>query len=477
MFRRLTNRLSDSLNRSRKRRVLVIGLDCASPQLVFDQFRDELPHLSQLMRGGTWGTLNSCTPCITVPAWACMTTGHDPGELGCYGFRNRADYSYDRMTVADGTAIRAKRVWDHLGDAGKSSVVVSVPQTHPPRPLNGHLISGFPAPGTDSAFTYPAVLKTEVLRIAPDYHFDIADFRTEDKPALLQRIHDFTEVQYRVIRHLMESKPWDFFMHVNMGTDRIHHAFWRYHDPQHRLHEAGNPFKYAIRDYYRTVDAQIGELLSRIDDSTAVLVVSDHGVRRMDGAICLNEWLWRNGWLALKTPPAEGVITAFDEQNVDWSRTRAWGSGGYYGRVSLNVAGREPQGIIAPEDFEKVRDELAVALCAIPDAQGQPLKTQAFKPQDIYREVNGIAPDLIVYFGDLHWRSVGSLGYGRHYTLENDTGPDDANHAVEGMYILHEPNGKSRGRVDGQSLFEVMPTILDLMGVAAPEGISGTSIR
>src|SRR5690606_22923175 len=104
-------------------------------------------------------------------------------------------------------------------------------------------------------------------------------------------------------------------------------------------------------------------------------------------------------------------------------------------------------------------------------------KTQAFRPQQLYREVNGTAPDLIVYFGDLHWRSVGSLGYGRHYTLENDTGPDDANHAVEGMYILHEPNGKNRGRVDGRSLFDVMPTTLDLMGVPPPEGISGTSIR
>lgn len=468
MFRRFS--------RSKTSRVLVIGLDCASPQLVFNQFHGQLPHLEQLMSSGTWGTLNSTTPCITVPAWACMTTGRDPGELGVYGFRNRADHTYDRMVVADGTAVKAKRIWDLLGEAGKTSVVVSVPQTYPPRPINGHLISGFPAPGTDSAFTYPAILKTEILQTAPDYTFDIADFRTDDKAALLQRILDFTDIQYRVVRQLMDSKPWDFFMHVNMGVDRIHHAFWRYHDPQHRLYEAGNRFENAIRDYYRLVDAQIGELLKRIDDSTAVLVVSDHGVKRMDGGICLNEWLWRNGWLHFKIPPAEGVITPFDEQHVDWSKTRAWGSGGYYGRVSLNVAGREPEGIIPPEDFAQVRDELAAALCAIPGPDGQPLHTQAFRPPEIYRAVNGVAPDLIVYFGDLHWRSVGSLGHGSHYTLENDTGPDDANHAVEGMYILHDPANKEAGRVDGRSLFDVLPTVLQLLKVPLREPGPGSSI-
>jgi predicted AlkP superfamily phosphohydrolase/phosphomutase len=468
MFRRFS--------RSKTSRVLVIGLDCASPQLVFDQFRGQLPHLEQLMNGGTWGTLNSCTPCITVPAWACMTTGRDPGELGVYGFRNRVDHSYDRMRVADGSSIAPKRLWDMLGDAGKTSVIASVPQTYPPRPLNGHLVSGFPAPGIDSAFTYPAILKTEVLRTAPDFAFDIADFRTEDKSALLQRILDFTEVQYRLARHLMQTKSWDFFMHVNMGVDRIHHAFWRYHDPNHRMYEADNPYENAIRDYYQLVDTKIGELLSNIDDTTAVLVVSDHGVKRMDGGICINEWLWRNDWLHFKTAPPDGVITAFDEQNVDWSRTRAWGSGGYYGRISLNVAGREPEGIVPLDNYEHVRNELAAALCAIPAPDGTSLKTQAFKPQEIYREVNGVAPDLIMYFGDLHWRSVGSLGHGKHYTLENDTGPDDANHAVEGLYILHDPANKGRGQVDGRSLFDVLPTVQHLLKVPLNEPSIGTSI-
>lgn len=465
-------------NRSRPRRVLVIGLDCAAPHLIFDQFRADLPNLSRLMDGGSYGILESCIPCITVPAWASMLSSRDPGVLGVYGFRNRADNGYGEMAVANGADIKTNRVWDYVSDAGRESVVLAVPQTYPPRPLNGHLVSGFPVPGNpvDAAFTYPAIFKQEVLNAVPDYAFDVRDFRTEDKSGLHQRLLDFTESQYQLVEHTLTHKSWDFFIHVNIGVDRMHHAFWRFHDPMHRLYTPGNPLEHSIREYYRLVDEKIGRMVERVDDNTVILVVSDHGVKRMDGGVCLNEWLWKNGWLAFKTPPADGQITKFDEANVDWSRTRAWGSGGYYGRVSLNVAGREPQGIIAADAYEAVRDELAEALKTIPGPDGTPIGAQSFKPQTIYNAVRGIAPDLLVYFGDLHWRSVGSLGHGAFFTLENDTGPDDANHDTDGLFIVYDPKSRSRGQIERRQLMDIAPTVLERMGIAIPAEMQGRLI-
>jgi sulfate adenylyltransferase len=84
-----------------KKRVLIIGLDCAEPSLVFDKYRTELPNLTRLARAGAWGELNSVTPPITVPAWMCSMTSKDPGQLGIYGFRNRADHSYEKLTIAN----------------------------------------------------------------------------------------------------------------------------------------------------------------------------------------------------------------------------------------------------------------------------------------------------------------------------------------------------------------------------------------
>lgn len=463
-------------NRNKKTpRVLVLGLDCASPHLIFEQFKAQLPNLTRLASTGTWGELESCIPCITIPAWSSMMSSRDPGVLGCYGFRNRADHSYKNMVTANSSAIKLRRVWDYVSEAGKQAVTIGVPQTYPTRPINGCMVGDFLTPGTESAFAYPAIFKQEILNLVPEYQFDVKGFRTDHKKALLQRLLDMTEVQYKLVRHCITSKPWDFFMHVNIGVDRIHHGFWRFHDPQHRLYESGNPFENAIHDYYKMVDGLIGELIDLAGDDVTVLIVSDHGVTRMDGGICVNDWLWQNGWLALKTPP-DGSLVKIEDADIDWSRTKAWSSGGYYGRVFLNVAGREPQGIIPADQYQAVREELAAAIKSIPGPSGEPLATQVFEPEKIYQSVNNVAPDLMVYFGGLHWRSVGTLGHGKHYTFENDTGPDDANHAVNGMFILNEPHRKGAGQVSGHQLMDIAPTLLDRHHIPVPIEMQGRVI-
>lgn len=464
------------LRRRKTRRVLVLGLDCASPNIIFNELHDELPTFARLMATGTWGELASSIPCITVPAWSSMMSSRDPGELGVYGFRNRADFSYDGMITADSSTIRVKRVWDYLSEAGRECIVLGVPQTYPVNPIRGHLVSDFMTPGQDAAFTYPAILKSEVLKLIPNYAFDVWEFRTADKERLLRDLLDMTEMQMSLFKHLLKTKPWDFAVWVNIGLDRMHHGFWRFHDPLHRLYTPGNPFENAIRDYYKLMDAFAAEILAIAGDDAAILVVSDHGVSRMDGGICLNEWLWHNGWLNFKTPSPAGKLSRFEDLEVDWANTRAWGSGGYYGRVFLNMQGREPQGTIAPENYDTMRDLLAASLAAIPDNEGKPLNTKTFKPQQIYRRVNNIAPDLMVYFGDLHWRAVGSLGHGAHFTLENDTGPDDANHAINGMFILNEPGKRGAGRVEGHQLMDIAPTLLDRFGVVIPPEMQGHKI-
>ena len=62
-------------------RVAVIGLDCATPQLLFKDLASEVPNITKLMNRGMWGDLASITPPSTVPAWACAMTGKTPGQL------------------------------------------------------------------------------------------------------------------------------------------------------------------------------------------------------------------------------------------------------------------------------------------------------------------------------------------------------------------------------------------------------------
>jgi predicted AlkP superfamily phosphohydrolase/phosphomutase len=153
----------------------------------------------------------------------------------------------------------------------------------------------------------------------------------------------------------------------------------------------------------------------------------------------------------------------------------AWGDGGYYGRLFLNVAGREPQGVVEPARYETVRDELASKLEAMPGPNGELLGTKVLKPQDVYPEVHGVAPDLLVYFGDLAWRSVGTVGNPSVYTHENDIGPDGANHDRTGVFAMKGSPGQPTGTVEGLNLVDVGPTILSMFGIDAPEGDTSRS--
>jgi len=459
-----------------RRRVLVVGLDCAAPELVFGEWRDELPTLGRLMREGAWGRLESTIPAITVPAWSAMMTGRDPGQLGFYGFRNRRDHSYDGLTMANARSVREPRLWQVLSDAGLRVAAIGVPQTYPVAPINGHMVSCFLTPNARSEFTHPPELKQEIAGwVEGEFLVDVPNFRSDDKERILADIYRMADQHFTVCERLLEREQYDFFMTVDMGVDRIHHAFWKYMDPKHPKHEPGNRFETAIHDYYVHIDAKVARLIELMGEDTTVLVVSDHGAKAMLGGVCINEWLIEHGWLALEEMP--DTPTPIERCRIDWSRTKAWGEGGYYGRLFLNVAGREPEGTIAPEDYEAERDRLVAELSTLTDDQGAALKVDAYKPEDVYAEVTNVAPDLIVYFGELDWRSVGSVGIGSVWTFENDTGPDDANHAQHGIFILHDPSDPGGGEeLEGLRLYDVTPTILTMLDLPVPEGIRGEVI-
>ncbi len=455
-------------------RVLIIGLDCAPPEFVFDRWVGDLKNLRHLMEEGVYGELESTIPPITVPAWTSMMTGKSPGTLGFYGFRNRANYSYDGMVFANSQYVKEETVWDILSKERKRSIVIGVPQTYPPKPLNGCLITSFLTPDTTCQYTYPPELREEVEALVGEYLLDVENFRTNEKDRLLRQIYEMTERRFRVTKHLMTTQQWDFFIVVEIGLDRIHHGFWKFFDEGHRKYQPGSKYEDVVKDYYLSLDRQVGEMLSLVGRDTAVMVVSDHGAKRMEGGICINEWLMERGYLTLEERPTEMV--PLSKVRIDWDRTTAWGEGGYYCRLFLNVKGREPMGTIEGSRYDEVRNRLKQELEGLTDDNGNHMGTRVFKPEEIYPVVNGIAPDLIVYFGDLRWRSVGSVGIGSIHTFENDTGPDEANHSQYGILIMGAPGMRARGKVEGLHIMDVAPTVLNLLGLRIPEDMEGKVI-
>jgi predicted AlkP superfamily phosphohydrolase/phosphomutase len=82
----------------------------------------------------------------------------------------------------------------------------------------------------------------------------------------------------------------------------------------------------------------------------------------------------------------------------------------------------------------------------------------------------------MVYFVDLDWRSAGTLGHDSLYLSENDTGPDDSVHSMEGVFIYRSPNGGKTGEAGVLHIEDIAPTILNLFDVPIPKDMEGHPI-
>ncbi|MBU7023677.1 MAG: alkaline phosphatase family protein [Theionarchaea archaeon] len=450
-------------------KVFVIGLDCAPPELVFEEF--DLPNIQELM--DCYGELTSTIPAITCPAWMSMVTGKNPGKLGFYGFRNRKGFSYTDMWIANSLAVKEDTLWDIFSREGKDVSVIGVPQTYPPKPVNGIMVTSFLTPDINHQYTYPDSLKTEIKDLVGEYMLDVEKFRTEDKHKLLSQIYEMTEKRCKVVNHYLKKK-WDFFMWVEMGPDRLHHGLWKYFDTTHRKYTESD-LKSAIPEYYHYLDNQIGEMLHLVDDDTCIIVVSDHGAKKMEGCINVNDWLIQEGYLHLKEEPSQ--VIPFKNVQIDWKKTSVWAWGGYYSRIFFNVKNREEEGILTKEEYYDVREDVRKKLESMKDDHGAPLNTKAFRPEDIYTgNYVGDAPDLIVYFGDLDWRATESVGHDSIYSFETEIGPDDCVHAQKGIFILKDPEERVSGRKENLNIMDFAPTVLDLMGSKKVPDMDGHSL-
>ena len=417
----------------------------------------------------------TCDPPITVPAWAVMFSGVDPGSLGLYGFRHRRPGSYDKMYMpGSGTPLRPM-VWTTLSRQGRRVAVMGMPPGYPPPALNGVAVGDFLTPDGALDWVSPASLRPELEKVSGGPFFD-ATFRVDDRAAVARDILDMTRRRWRVARYLWQKEPWDLFVVHDIGPDRIHHAFWKYFDSAHPKHPKDSELEGVAADFYRLLDDEVSAFLDAVGPDIPVLVVSDHGSQPMEGCFCINEWLLQNGYLALRSPaPATGI--PIDKADIDWPRTQVWGAGGYYARLFVNERGREPEGVVPPSEVPALVQRLRSGLSRVRTPGGTPLGVRLFTPAEVYREVRGDPPDLMAYFGDARWRSAGSIGHGQLFLEENDTGPDDAVHSFDGVIAYYDPADRTSRDLGVQQILDVAPTVYRLLGVAAPDWVQGRPIK
>jgi predicted AlkP superfamily phosphohydrolase/phosphomutase len=459
-------------------RLLLIGFDGLDYNLV-QKYASDMPNFSRLLADGVLAPLSSTHPPITPGAWASICSGVNPGKTGLLGFFLRQGYSFVPLALQ---RTPAKGLWDYCNEQGISCGIVNVPW---PGPLPQGVCFGITGRFTSLA-TSPPELKEDNLQMGyrPEVHHP-SEFSSLQ--GFLRFAFDQAEACTRVTKHLIEERTPKVCMVVYNLPDMALHAM---------LNER------MIQRVYQEIDRNLGEL---IPYGERHVVVSDHGINITEGPVFyFGEWLVREGFLTLsdeqesrsgrenlgfflrKIMQRSGLsfikkMTPQFFRNllppgirypaflpIDYSRTMAFLGPGEYCDVFLNIQGREPQGLIPPEESDAFLGRMASRLAELSRTEGhRPIHLSPSR--DIYRG------DLLDQLPDAVIQDPGSWHLEPGHYANGPLGPADLKHEhnQEGVFLFAGPALETARSLDQTALVDVLPTSLALSGLRIPEGLEG----
>lgn len=493
-------------------KILVIGLDGTTFRLILPWIAaGELPNLGRVQRTGSCGSLRSTVRPESSVAWSSFATGVNPGKHGVFGFAHvLPDYGV-RINTAQ--SVQAPCFWQIAGQFDRNVGLINIPMTYPPQPVNGFMVSGMLTPSTQSQFTYPPDLRSELLSTLGDYIVNVGDI-SRGKGAFVEALDRCIELRCEATLYLMRSRPWDLFVSVFTESDRIQHFLWSDMDTEHprRSVQDGGRFGQAILQHYRQLDAILGKLWRQAGDDAVIIVLSDHGFNGFHKTLFLNAWLHQMGLMNYTVTPStdrriwtsrlrHSTLLRYVKRNlpfvrdmrltqvlrhaqfarrVDWPHTRAFFS--EERAIRINLVGREAMGIVQPgEEYDRLREQIIQQLLALRDPETGATPIEAvYRREELYEgPFLDKAPDLIVEPKRSEPKAVDN--YVLSPALEAEVfgidNPRSGNHDLEGIFMASGPGIRSGLELKGAHIVDVAPTILHAMAIPIPEDMDGRPLK
>ncbi len=504
-------------------KVLIIGLDGATPDLV-DRWvaENKLPYLKQMMQNGVYGTLKSTYPPISPAAWTTFATGYNPGKHGTYDFRDYDPrrYSCFADTIVDSNAFAGKSIWDLVGAAGQKVGVITVPVTYPAWRVNGFMVSGYPTPDAAKSFAYPPELGQRIPPLTEDSAF----FKSASQSEVLKELVRITHLRTDVSIEELKKDDYGLFIMVIGATDRAHHDWWKFIDPEHPAYDAREAALYGgyILEVYQAADACIGKFLEVVDDDTTVIVMSDHGgMAHPKYYFNTNHWL-RTLHLLKPSPKAnqsksglkgafkqiyrtkirrlpylekiyrslpqslKKMATNLDSQTmmnldaIDWKHTKAYRFPMYppVEGIMINVIGRQAEGCVqGGEEYEALRTQILEEVHKLREpGTDEPIVLEAYRREELYHgERLETAPDIIIVTKDCYKGGTGIDELISEVPLDVISKLSGV-HRMDGIILAQGPHIRRNGLIEGAGIIDVAPTVLYALGMAIPSDMDGKTL-
>jgi predicted AlkP superfamily phosphohydrolase/phosphomutase len=502
----------------RPHRVLLIGLDAADSEILIEACDEGLlPNLAKLRDSSAWGIAEAPPGFGSGAIWPSFSSGVSPASHGRYFYRQvwPGQYEAERFEARH---FHGKMIWDVLSDAGKRVAVFDVPKAGVSEGLNGLHVADWLVHGPvyKKVVASPAALAAELREryTDPEPQCDRPGGRdAAGHVAFRDLCIERVGVKEQGSRHYFAQEPWDLFVTVFGDPHCVGHQAWHVRDPSHPLHDAdvskrvGDP----VLQVYTAIDASIGRMLEDVDDDTLVVFFSGTGMgpnytgnyvldemlRRLEGKTKTRslDWLGRAKRRAKRVLPVElrrrwrRASRRFEERVAHGDRERrrlfTVPHNDISGAIRVNLQGREPEGLVRPEELDALYESLRRDLLSVRNLDtGRAVVKDVVRVADHCRgEYIADMPDFFVLWNrEEPIERVGSAKIGEIAYLHRGNRTGD--HASESLFMARG-RGIQPGRIGPISIMDFAPTIAAICDVpvrrtdgrVVPELVPGESAR
>jgi predicted AlkP superfamily phosphohydrolase/phosphomutase len=461
-----------------------------------------LPHIREMMARGSAGSLRSPYP-ISAATWVTMFTGQSVGVHGAIDYVqvDARTYQGTQAELADTAEFRDDTVFSILSRNGVRLAALFLPMTYPPWEVEGCMISGFPQPDERYPPTHPPELSHRIGVMAPGR---LARLRYDDKAAVEHYLHEtLSRIENVAVGTWQRDEP-DAMIACLPMPDLAHHYFWSRDDLA--------AFERIYRIYDR-IDEVVGRFLTMIDDDTYLMMFSDHGTGPAPSRkFHFNRWLAREGLLHVRSSLIDRLRVAAAVNRlierakrlrlhervrgrlrgavrrgvtsvthncafVDWDRTRAYGIEFFYPLIGfeINLEGRQAQGIVPPNEYERLREHLCALLLDLVDPEtGEEVCQEVQRREEMFHGPHlERFPDVV---------AVTNPNYDGRIQMEREVFSDNTGrcdypfmgyHGTTGLFAICGPGIPQGQALPAAEMIDLAPSLLRLLGVPIPPSMEG----
>lgn len=441
-----------------RRRAIVLIVEGLAPDLCRQWSQSGLlPGFSELFHSGASGPMSSDFVPYEPPGLVSAFTGTTPGEHGWFSYWSvhEPDYRPKPITSDD---VRVPFLWQRPEMAEKRFALINIFGTHPPKHLNGWVIT-YPTLQTLRA-SYPPSLLLDLARINLPYTHDVSVwFGGQEKGNFAPMVLEADCRRGAIAAYLFDQGA-DVVIANLTSVDRMSHCYWQEIEADSPV-PLGNS---AVFQAYQCCDRIISDFLQRRPSDTSLLVFSEIGFGPLRAYLEINEILAGNGLFEWEDR---------EQAEVRWNRACAFEAVQGTQGININLKTRYAQGIVKDADYESCRSRVIEVLAdAINPHTGLPLFKQIARREEIYPgQGYSAAPDLILEPADPRYLPFGDPLWARHVKRKLQSGW----HRKTSCWAAVGENFDAGLQVTA-TLIDIVPTIYNMLGMEPPADLAGASL-